>query len=204
MTALRFPLLVACCSLAAATGVRAESLGGPAACADIGGNYIANCGFETGDPPSGWSGFGTLSRDASTPHSGAYSLRVVSDIFPSEQALAYANSNCFAMVPGRAYAYGGWARVLAGTAMVNCGAYVLTYAEPDCLGPFMTADSTGVSFSAPADWQAFGRTVSSLTARSGSIQASCDGGGPDDSFTAGFDDLYFAATVDGVFGNGFE
>ena len=204
MSIARLPLLIACVGFAAAIDVRAEPTGASAACDAVGGNFLANCGFETGDPPTGWSGFGTLSRDTTAPHSGAASLRVVSQVFVNDQALANANSNCFRLVPGRSYSYGGWARLLSNTAATACGAFVVVFADSACTEQFTTADSTGVAFAGPSSWQAFGRTFSSPFARSGFLQASCDGGGVDDSFTAGFDDLFFVAAVDGIFGNGFE
>lgn len=180
--------------------------GTAAGCVAIDGNLVANCGFEAGDPPTGWSGFGALSRDASTVLTGAYSLRAGSAVFGNDIPTVFVNSSCFAVVAGRPYVFGAAVRLVASTANVDCAAIIVSFAQQSCVGG-IAADviGAGVSFGAPTDWLALqGAGAVSSGRVSAYVQLFCDGGDPGDAFTVNFDDAFLTAAADSIFANGFE
>ena len=167
-------------------------------------NLVANCGFENGDPPTGWPGWGARSRDGSMPHSGSYSLRIESQIFGDDVPLAFADSNCFPVGPRVPHLFGVAVRVASTTTPVACGSIFLTYAAAGCSGAFLAEDSVGIVPSAPTGWVPVQKRVAASSGRiSARLQLQCRGGDPGDAFTVHFDDA-FAEIIEVVFVDGFE
>jgi hypothetical protein len=114
-------------------------------CTTVPGNELTtNCGFESGNPPAGWTKTsigGFFLRNTTIYRSGTASGEVRAPMPPpSFGTFAAVQSACFPVTPGAGYGFGGFFRLRSGS-VGPCQTTIRWYPDGTCTTPTSNVQS---------------------------------------------------------------
>lgn len=163
-------------------------------CAVIPGNEIeaAVCGFETGDPPTGWTiVFGTASRNTSVFRSGAASGQVDAQSISAFDFRAEVDSSCFPLTARPGYPFGAFFRLISGTTSPTCFVQLFWYSDAACTNLISLAGTSGV-FPTTGAW-ALATATATTAGTHGRLHLQCRTTTLSSDFVVVLDDAFAAA-----------
>lgn len=164
-----------------------HSVAALADCAASGSNDIANCGFESGDPPDSWTlNTGVLTLNMATPKSGSIAAQIDAIQNVPDPFFATIDSDCFAVNDDASYGFGAHFRLVSG-ATPSCRVTPVGYTSMNC-GTGVTALPNSPNVSVPTGvWTQSATTIDASGIGSMHFQLHCSAGS---DFVVLMDDVF--------------
>ena len=178
----------------------------PRDCTTVPGNIIPNCGFESGDPPAGWSTDAPepILRDRFVFRGDAHSARVPLFLDGGDNMSAILRTGCLPVASPSRHRFGVHLRVdrQGSLSPLNCSVYVAFASDLGCV-QFAGGEALAMrSMEDTTRWQSLGATTTipepSAVAAFASVGCSSS-----DPFDLNVDDAWLAPLPARIFADGF-